>query len=186
VSVLSTDQKKQLKKVQKRVPDSKAFKKQVARHLETVKNNLPDVKQLEVLNKTLNKKLPNQKQSHKGSIFGAILLIGAIGGLVYWAVKSGKLRDEDLFVNDVAEDTKKKVKDVVSNVKDKVSDVKDKAQEATDEAKNKADKPEAKEAGNKAADKTVKATDKAADAVETSTKEATAAVHEAAQKAKRD
>lgn len=210
MSVLSTDQKKQLKKLQKRVPDGKAFKKHVAHHFKVVADNLPDAKQLDNLSKTLNKRFPKQKQSHKGSIFGAILLIGAIGGLVYWAVKSGKLRDEDLYVDDPNDakrkakgfvaDVKEKVADTVDDVKDKAKDLADKAQnkaddvaekaqdkadELADEAQKKADREDVKDSVDKAADKASDAADKASDAVKTKTEEATAAVHEAAQKAKR-
>jgi len=211
VSVLSTDQKKQLKKLQKRVPDGKAFKKRVANHLKVVADNLPDAKQLDNLSKTLNKRFPKQKQSHKGSIFGAILLIGAIGGLVYWAVKSGKLRDEDLYVDDATHEAKRKAQGFVSDVKGKVADVvddvKDKAKDLTDKAQDKADdvadkaqdktdeladkaqkktpRSDVKDSVDKAADKASEATDKTADAVKTKTEEATAVVHEAAQKAKR-
>lgn len=88
MSVLSTDQQKQLKNLQKKIPTNKQIQDIVAKQLKSAQNNLPDKKQLKKLGKLAAEAgkvvLLNKAVNKAPLIVGAVILISGAIILTVW------------------------------------------------------------------------------------------------------
>ena len=91
MSVLSADQQKQLKNLQKKIPTNKQVQDVVTKQLKVVQNNLPDKKQLKKLGKLARQagkvvvvKKTVSKAPLVGGVLGAVVLVGGVIALAIW------------------------------------------------------------------------------------------------------